>query len=286
MRLCPGRGSAICACFALCAVYVGVLYIGYDPSSRSRDEPAVILQRFARVLAVCALSPLLLVAFSRGLLGDGVDANDTCATALDVPLSDWLGVRSAFSDVAALADCALATAAALVLTSLLYLGPLAMMDAADWRSLMGERFAPTLVNTRALLVVRAARAAACRKPRVRWAVGRGGWCGGCRLAWAAAALLPPCCWSAMCHVPQQLERRCLGLLGERVHVCLHTVCACVRERERVKGAAAAVSAGRRLSAAPGGRPSSAGSACQTVTTLPSGHPRPMARIPPSSPRAA
>lgn len=142
MRLCIGRPAAVGMCALLCAIYVGILYVGYD-TTRSRDEPAIIRQRFARVLLICALSPLLLVLFG----APASEAVDACAREVDVPLTVWLGL--AFGP-----SCALGALAAMSLTSLLYLGPLVMMDAEDWGILCAERFAPTLINARALLVVR------------------------------------------------------------------------------------------------------------------------------------
>jgi len=140
MYLCPGQFAAVASCGALCACYVGVLYVGYD-TSLSRDEPGVIVQRFRRVLAICVLAPLALWLHA----APSSDAAGACAREVDMPVSEWLGLRFG-------AACWLGSAAALGLTAILFLGPLAMMDADDWADLRRDRLSPRLTNARALLV--------------------------------------------------------------------------------------------------------------------------------------
>ena len=86
-----------------------------------------MLQRFARVLAMSAIAPALLVgAFARG------DVVDGCArSAIDAPLTVWLGLRFG-------GTCVAASLGALGLTLVLYLGPLVAMDRDDWRELRAE----------------------------------------------------------------------------------------------------------------------------------------------------
>lgn len=170
MRLCLGRLTAVGACALLCAVYVGVLYIGYDAATRSRDEPAIIRRRFACVLGVCALSPLLLVLFS----APASTPLDGCARETDVLLSAWLGL-------AADSACCLGALGALCLTSLLFLGPIVMMGAHEWRSLRVGRLSPTLVNARTLVVVTTALPARALRPA----------CGDSRSPRRDGALRPP-----------------------------------------------------------------------------------------------
>jgi prenyl protein peptidase len=140
MRLCAGPWSALAFCVGLCVVYVGALYVRYD-TSRSRDDPDIVLQRFVRVLAVSAVAPALLVAaFASG------DVVDGCArSVVDAPLPVWLGLRFG-------GTCMAASLSSVGLTLVLYLGPLVAMDRDDWRELLEARLRPTLLNTRALLV--------------------------------------------------------------------------------------------------------------------------------------
>ena len=128
---------------------MGVLYIGYD-SSKSRDDEAVIKQRFGRTLAMCAISPVLLLLFSENNIASA--ASGACARDVDAPLQAWLGIGFSWS-------CVFATMASLAMTATLYLGPMVMMDQEDWLDLLSNRLSPNLLNARALLVVSAPAAA-------------------------------------------------------------------------------------------------------------------------------
>ena len=81
-----------------------------------RDDPSVILERFARVGVASALAPCLVLAAAA--LPGGNDINGLCA-AQPASLLRWFGLQPL--DVPTLL---LATAAPLVLTMILFIGPL------------------------------------------------------------------------------------------------------------------------------------------------------------------
>ncbi|XP_054264722.1 CAAX prenyl protease 2 [Macrosteles quadrilineatus] len=104
--------SSISACFILSVVYVSSLYIWNSP--HSRDHPTTIKKRFLSVFAMMFVSPLFLYMFS------GCDVFDKNT------IWELLGLR--------LPGILVASILPLVLTMILFLGPLAMQGRSGiWR---------------------------------------------------------------------------------------------------------------------------------------------------------
>ncbi|XP_035679008.1 CAAX prenyl protease 2-like isoform X1 [Branchiostoma floridae] len=99
---CPG---AVCSCFLLAVAYVGSLYAW--KSDLPRDHPATVKRRFVGVLLVTLLAPLYLWLISK----DSADPQGP-------HLLQWLGLQTE--------GFLLASTLPLLLTMLLFLGPIAM----------------------------------------------------------------------------------------------------------------------------------------------------------------
>ena len=114
--------AAVLGSLSLTIMYVGCLYVCAGHQRRNgrhapdRDDPSVILERFARVGVASALAPCLVLAAAA--LPGGSDINGLCA-AQPASLLRWFGLQPL--DVPTLL---LATAAPLVLTMILFIGPL------------------------------------------------------------------------------------------------------------------------------------------------------------------
>ena len=119
IALCPSLLVALIASFGMCAAYVGCLYVCASHQTKNgrrgpdRDDPSVIKERFARVGVACLIGPA--IAFA----AVAIPSSSTCS--LTVSPLQWFGLVAA--DVRTLL---LATFLPLVLTMVLFIGPLFM----------------------------------------------------------------------------------------------------------------------------------------------------------------
>jgi prenyl protein peptidase len=113
--LCTSPIAALAGCLVLCATYVGCLYVGATNNGRApnRNDPRVIKQRFLRVAVASMLAPGITLA-AAALPG----GRSPCTP--DAPLISWFGLASPPPRLA------LAAMLPLLLTMVLFLGPLIM----------------------------------------------------------------------------------------------------------------------------------------------------------------
>ena len=112
IQLCGTRVAAVIGGLCIGMQFVGCLYVCTRGSPQDRDDPRVIKQRFLRVGIASVIAPLLML-FSSGLAGGRCTQTE--------PLLRWFGLwPSSF------AHCCTSLLLPLLLTALLFLGPLTM----------------------------------------------------------------------------------------------------------------------------------------------------------------